>query len=51
MLAIDLYTADVLDRISKGTRLPRPGLPSLKVVVTSRLGSSYRNQGREEFIR
>jgi ribonuclease J len=49
-LAIDLYTADVLDRISKGSRLPRPGLPNLKVVVTSRLGANYRNQGREDFI-
>ncbi|HZL50017.1 MAG TPA: MBL fold metallo-hydrolase [Terracidiphilus sp.] len=49
-LAIDLYTADVLDRISEGSRLPRPGFPNLKVVVTRRLGSNYRNQGREEFI-
>lgn len=49
-LAIDLYTADVLDRIAKGSRLPRPGFPNLKVVVTSRLGRNYRNQGREEFI-
>jgi ribonuclease J len=49
-LAIDLYTADVLDRISKGSRLPRPGFPNLKVVVTRRLGANYRKQGREEFI-
>jgi len=50
MLAIDLYTADVLDRISKGSRLPCPGFPNLKVVVTRGLGSNYRKQGREEFI-
>lgn len=49
-LAIDLYTADVLDRISAGSRLPRPGFPNLKVVVTSRLGRNYRNQDREDFI-
>lgn len=49
-LAIDLYTADVLDRISKRNRLPRPGFPNLKVVVTRRLASSYRHQGREDFI-
>lgn len=49
-LAIDLYTADVLDRISEGSRLPRPGFPNLTVVVTSKLGSNYRNQGREQFI-
>jgi ribonuclease J len=49
-LAIDLYTADVLDRISAGTHLPRAGFPNLKVVVTRRLGCNYRNQGREDFI-
>jgi ribonuclease J len=49
-LAIDLYTADVLDRISKRNRLPRLGLPNLKVVVTRRLASNYRSQGREDFI-
>jgi ribonuclease J len=49
-LAIDLYTADVLDRISKRNRLPRPGFPNLKVVVTRRLANSYRHQGREDFI-
>jgi ribonuclease J len=49
-LAIDLYTADVLDRISKGSHLPRPGLPNLKVVITRRLRANYRNQGRGEFI-
>jgi ribonuclease J len=49
-LAIDLYTADVLDRISKRSSLPRPGYANLKVVVTRRLRNNYRNQGREEFI-
>jgi ribonuclease J len=49
-LAIDLYTADVLDRISKRNRLPRPGFPNLKVVVTRRLASNYRSQGRADFI-
>jgi len=49
-LAIDLYTADVLDRISEGTRLPRPGFQNLKVVVTRGLGSNYRSQGRENFV-
>jgi ribonuclease J len=50
-LVIDLYTADVLDRISEGTGLPRAGFPNLKVVVTSRLGSNYRDRGREDFIK
>jgi ribonuclease J len=49
-LAIDLYTADVLDRIAEGTGLPRAGFPNLKVIVTRGLGSSYRSQGREDFV-
>jgi ribonuclease J len=49
-LAIDLYTADVLDRVSTGTRLPRAGFPNLKVVVTGGLRSNYRKQGREDFV-
>jgi ribonuclease J len=49
-LAIDLYTADVLDRIGEGTGLPRAGFPNLKVVVTGGLGSNYRKQGREDFV-
>jgi ribonuclease J len=49
-LAIDLYTADVLDRISEGTGLPRAGSPNLKVIVTRGLRSNYRNQGREDFV-
>ena len=49
-LAIDPYTADVFDRISAGTDLPRAGFPNLKVIVTRGLRSNYRNQGREAFI-
>lgn len=49
-LAIDLYAADVRDRIAEGTGLPRAGFPNLKVVVTRGLGSNYRQQGPEDFI-
>jgi ribonuclease J len=49
-LAIDLYTADVLDRIADGTRIPRPGFPNLKVIVSAGLRSSYRKLGREDFV-
>jgi ribonuclease J len=49
-LVIDLYTADVLDRISAGTRVPRPGFPNLKVVVTKGLANYYRRLGRDDFI-
>jgi len=37
-------------RISKESRLPPPGFPNLKIVVTSQFGTNYRNQGREDFI-
>ena len=50
MLMVDLYTADVLDRISPGTGVPRPGFSNLKVVVTKGLGNYYRRLGREDFI-
>jgi ribonuclease J len=50
VLAIDLYTADVLDRIAEGTGLPRAGFANLKVVITRGLVSSYRQQGRQDFI-
>jgi ribonuclease J len=49
-LAIDLYTADVLDRISEGTGLPRAGFPNLKIVVTAGLCSNYHKQSREDFV-
>jgi ribonuclease J len=49
-LAIDLYTADVLDRIAAGTRLPRAGSANLTVVVTRGLRSTYRKQGRADFV-
>jgi ribonuclease J len=49
-LAIDLYTADVLERIAEGTGLPRPGFANLKVVVTTGLAGSYRQRGREDFV-
>lgn len=49
-LVIDLYTADVLDRIAEGTRLPRAGFPNLKVVVTAGLRGLYAGRGREDFV-
>jgi ribonuclease J len=50
-LALDLYTADVLDRIAEGTGVPRAGFPNLEVVVTSGLGRYYKSQGREDFVK
>ncbi|TXN41742.1 MBL fold metallo-hydrolase [Methylobacterium sp. WL7] len=49
-LVLDLYTADVLDRITEGTRVPRAGFPNLKVVITAGLRGWYAKQGREDFI-
>src|SRR4051812_43232723 len=49
-LAIDLYTADVLDCISDGTGLPRAGFPNLKVVLTRGLSNYYKGRGREDFV-
>jgi ribonuclease J len=49
-LVIDLYAADVLDRISAGTRVPHAGFPNLKVAVTGRLRGYYRKIGRDDFV-
>lgn len=49
-LVIDLYVADVLERVAEGTGLPRPGFLKLKVVITSRLASLLRKQGRGDFV-
>jgi ribonuclease J len=49
-LAIDLYTADVLDRIAGDTRLPRPGFRGLQVVLTRRLRQMYVDAGRKAFV-
>ena len=51
-LVIDLYTADVLDRVSEGTGLPHAcaRFRDLKVVITKRLRSAYGSLGREDFI-
>ena len=51
-LVIDLYTADVLDKISGGTNLPHAGprFRNLEVVITKRLRSAYGKLGREDFI-
>lgn len=49
-LVIDLYTADVLDRIAQGTRLPRAGFLGLQVVVTAGLRRFYAARGREGFV-
>lgn len=49
-LAVDLYTAEVMEKLADFGKLPRPGWPNLKVVITSAFSRMYKNTGREEFI-
>ncbi len=51
-LVIDVYSADVLDRLSRfSNRLPRPGSDNLQVVVTRKMTAMYRHRlGRPDFI-
>ena len=50
VLVVDLYTADVLTLLADHARLPQPGWPALKVVVTSAFGRLYRMKGRGDFV-
>jgi ribonuclease J len=50
-LVIDLYTAEVLDLISDGTRLPRAGFDNLKGVITNGLRKHYEQHGKEDFVK
>lgn len=51
-LVVDLYVADVLDRVTAGTRVPRisPEFKNLQVVITPGGKSIYTRQGRSEFV-
>lgn len=49
-LVVDLYTAEVLELLADAGRLPRPGWPNLKVVITSAFARMYRRKGKEEFV-
>ena len=52
-LVVDLYGADVLERIAPETGLPRPGdprFPELQVVITGAGKRLYTRQGRTEWV-
>ena len=49
-LVVDLYTAEVLTLLASHAKLPQPGWPSLKVVVTGAMARMYRRKGREAFV-
>lgn len=49
-LVVDLYTAEVMETLAGHGRLPRPGWPGLKVVVTQAFSRLYRETGRGDFV-
>ena len=49
-LVVDLYTAEVLEKLAAFGRLPQPDWPAMKVVVTSAFSRMYRRKGEEAFI-
>lgn len=49
-LVVDLYTAEVLDTLAAHGKLPQPGWPSMKVVITKAFSRMYRRKGEEAFV-
>lgn len=49
-LVVDLYTAEVMEMVGDFGKLPRPGWPNIKVVVTKSFARMYRETGRAEFV-
>ena len=49
-LVVDLYTAEVMEALAGFGRLPRPGLPNLKVAFTNAFVRLYRRTDREAFL-
>lgn len=52
-LVVDLYGADVLERIAPGTGLPCPGdprFPDLRVLITGAGKRLYARQGRSDWV-
>lgn len=53
LLVVDLYGADVLERIAPGTSIPRPGdarFPEMQVLITSAGKRLYSRQGRSDWV-
>lgn len=49
-LVVDLYTAEVLELLAGYGKLPQPGWPGLKVVITRAFSRMYKRKGRAEFV-
>jgi ribonuclease J len=49
-LAVDLYTAEVLEMLGEFGKLPQPDWAGIKIVVTSAMARMYRRKGKEGFV-
>jgi ribonuclease J len=49
-LAIDLYTAEVMETLGVFGRLPQPGWDNVRVVLTRSLRNVYERKGRSDFL-
>ncbi len=49
-LVVDLYTAEVLDKLGAFAKLPQAGWPNLKVVITSNFSRLYKRKGEAAFV-
>jgi ribonuclease J len=49
-LVVDLYTAEVLEKLAAFGKLPQPDWSAMKVVVTSAFARMYRRKGEEAFV-
>jgi ribonuclease J len=49
-LVVDLYTAEVLEKLAAFGKLPQPGWPALRVVVTRALLRRYQRKGDRALV-
>jgi ribonuclease J len=49
-LVVDLYTAEVLEKLAAFGKMPQPGWSGLKVVVTRALLRRYRHRGNQALV-
>lgn len=49
-LAVDLYTAEVLELLAAEGRIPQAGWRNLKVVITRAFARIYESKGRGDFV-
>ena len=49
-LVVDLYSAEVLEKLAAFGKLPQPDWPAMKVVVTKAFSRMYRKKGDEAFV-